>query len=68
MRFSLLSSSAWNRVDHQPSPFVRHRPLVNNNQLLLHFYPASREVWQQWFEQQKRAGPGGANSGTTGEP
>jgi len=25
---------------------------------LLRFYPASREVWQQWYEQQKRARPG----------
>ena len=25
-------------------------------QVLLRFYPASREVWQQWYEQQKQAG------------
>jgi Tetratricopeptide repeat/Doubled CXXCH motif (Paired_CXXCH_1)/Cytochrome c554 and c-prime len=29
-------------------------------QVMLRFYPASREVWQHWYEQQKRAGPGGA--------
>ena len=26
-------------------------------QVLLRFYPASREAWQQWYEQQKHAGP-----------
>ena len=31
-------------------------------QVLLRFYPASREVWQQWYEQQKQAGPGGADA------
>ena len=31
-------------------------------QILLRFYPASREVWQQWYEQQKQAGPGGADA------
>ena len=25
---------------------------------LLRFYPASREAWQQWYKQQKQAGPG----------
>jgi tetratricopeptide (TPR) repeat protein len=37
-------------------------------QTMLRFYPASREVWQQWYEQQKQLGRGRANSGTTGEP
>jgi len=37
-------------------------------QILLRFYPASREVWQQWYKQQKQAGPGDAASVTTGEP
>jgi Flp pilus assembly protein TadD len=37
-------------------------------QIMLRFYPASRDVWQRWYEQQKQADPGGANSGTTGEP
>jgi tetratricopeptide (TPR) repeat protein len=27
---------------------------------LLRFHPAARESWQEWFEQQKRAGPGEA--------
>ena len=31
-------------------------------QTLLRFYPASREVWQQWYEQQKQAGPAGGAS------
>jgi Tfp pilus assembly protein PilF len=31
-------------------------------QAMLRFYPASREVWQQWYEQQKQAGPGGGGS------
>ena len=37
-------------------------------QILLRFYPASREVWQQWYEQQKQAGPVASDSVTTGEP
>jgi Flp pilus assembly protein TadD len=37
-------------------------------QLLLRFYPASREVWQQWYERQKQAGPGSVESTTVGEP
>jgi tetratricopeptide (TPR) repeat protein len=37
-------------------------------QVLLSFYPASRVVWQQWYEQQKRAGPGGPGSVMTSEP
>jgi Flp pilus assembly protein TadD len=37
-------------------------------QVLLRFYPASREVWQQWYEEQKRAGPGGGAAVVTGEP
>ena len=28
-------------------------------QVLLRFYPASREAWQQWYEQQKQAAPAG---------
>ena len=35
-------------------------------QVLLRFYPASREVWQQWYEQQKQPGPGGANDVSKG--
>jgi Tfp pilus assembly protein PilF len=35
---------------------------------LLRFYPASREVWQQWYEQQKQAGPRASGVVTTGEP
>ncbi len=35
-------------------------------QILLRFYPASSEVWQQWYEQQKQAGSGGADAVTTG--
>ena len=27
-------------------------------QILLRFYPASRDIWQQWYEQQKRASSG----------
>jgi len=37
-------------------------------QIMLRFYPASREVWQQWYEQQKQAGPVGVGSVTTDEP
>jgi len=37
-------------------------------QIMLRFYPASREVWQQWYEQQKQAGVGGTGSVRTGEP
>ena len=37
-------------------------------QILLRFYPASREVWQQWYEQQKQAGPGGTDAVMIGEP
>jgi len=37
-------------------------------QILLRFYPASREVWQQWYKQQKQARPGGAGSALSGEP
>ncbi len=37
-------------------------------QVLLRFYPASREVWQQWYAQQKQVGPDGADAVTTGEP
>jgi predicted CXXCH cytochrome family protein len=37
-------------------------------QLLLRLYPASREAWQQWYEKEKQAGPGGVNSVATGDP
>ena len=37
-------------------------------QTLLRFYPASREVWQQWYEQQKQAGSMGADVPTSREP
>jgi Tetratricopeptide repeat/Doubled CXXCH motif (Paired_CXXCH_1)/Cytochrome c554 and c-prime len=36
-------------------------------QILLRFYPASREVWQRWYEQQKQAAPGGGGSSATGK-
>jgi tetratricopeptide (TPR) repeat protein len=35
---------------------------------LLQFYPASREVWQRWYEDQKRSGQGGVDSSTTRRP
>ncbi len=35
---------------------------------LLRFYPASREAWQQWYKQQKQAGPRGVSSASSGEP
>jgi len=35
---------------------------------LLRLYPASREVWQQWYEREKKAGPRGVESSTTGTP
>jgi tetratricopeptide (TPR) repeat protein len=35
---------------------------------LVRFYPASREVWQQWYERQKQAGPGGIDFRADGEP
>ncbi len=31
-------------------------------QIMLRFYPASRDVWQQWYAQQKQARPGGRAS------
>jgi tetratricopeptide (TPR) repeat protein len=34
---------------------------------LLRFYPASREVWQEWYQRQKRELPG-VQPSTTGEP
>jgi predicted CXXCH cytochrome family protein len=37
-------------------------------QVLLRFYPASRDVWQQWYEEAKHAGPAGADAVKTGEP
>ena len=27
-------------------------------QILIHCYPASRDIWQQWYEQQKQAAQG----------
>jgi hypothetical protein len=36
-------------------------------QTLLRFYPAGREVWQQWYDRLKQA-PGDVESSTTGEP
>jgi hypothetical protein len=36
-------------------------------QVLLGFYPSSREVWQQWYEQQKQGGMGGGNPSAIGE-
>jgi Tetratricopeptide repeat/Doubled CXXCH motif (Paired_CXXCH_1) len=36
-------------------------------QILFGFYPASREVWQRWYDQQKQAAPGGGGSSTTGK-
>jgi tetratricopeptide (TPR) repeat protein len=35
---------------------------------LLRFYPADREAWQQWYEQQKRAGTGVAGRASNGHP
>jgi Flp pilus assembly protein TadD len=35
-------------------------------QVLRHFYPASPEMWQQWYEQQKQAGPRAGRSFNTG--
>jgi tetratricopeptide (TPR) repeat protein len=29
-------------------------------QILLRFYPASREIWQRWYAQEKQKGPDGA--------
>jgi tetratricopeptide (TPR) repeat protein len=37
-------------------------------QALLRFYPASREAWQQWYDQQNRAGPAGASSPSSDKP
>ena len=38
--------------------YLRSREFVKADaefQILLRFYPASRDVWQQWYEQQKKA-------------
>jgi Flp pilus assembly protein TadD len=35
---------------------------------LVHLFPASREVWQQWYEQQKRAGAGDTGHASNGGP
>ncbi len=37
-------------------------------QLLLRFYPASREAWEEWYAQQKQDLPRGVGSVTTGAP
>jgi tetratricopeptide (TPR) repeat protein len=37
-------------------------------QILLRYYPAGREVWQQWYEQQKQAAARGVDSATSGAP
>jgi Tfp pilus assembly protein PilF len=37
-------------------------------QIMLRFYPASREIWERWYEQQKQPERGGANFAATGEP
>jgi Flp pilus assembly protein TadD len=36
-------------------------------QLLLRLYPASREVWQRWYDQQKQTVPEGAGSSASGK-
>jgi tetratricopeptide (TPR) repeat protein len=35
-------------------------------QTLIRFHPASREVWQQWYERQKQAGPGDVGDASNG--
>jgi tetratricopeptide (TPR) repeat protein len=35
---------------------------------LLGFFPAGREVWQQWYQGQKQVGQGSGDLPTTGEP
>jgi tetratricopeptide (TPR) repeat protein len=35
---------------------------------LLEFTPASRDLWLQWYEQQKRAGPGDVSPASNGHP
>ena len=35
---------------------------------LLLFAPASREVWEQWYEGQKRAGPGAPGPASESNP
>jgi tetratricopeptide (TPR) repeat protein len=37
-------------------------------QNLLRFYPASREAWQQWYKEQKQAGPAGPSPASIGQP
>jgi hypothetical protein len=37
-------------------------------QTLLRLYPASREVWQQWYDRQKPAASGGVGASPTGLP
>jgi predicted CXXCH cytochrome family protein len=37
-------------------------------QILLRFYPASRDVWQNWYEQQKQALTAGTDAVKTGNP
>jgi tetratricopeptide (TPR) repeat protein len=38
------------------------------HQALLRLYPANRETWQRWYEQQRQAGPAGAGSPASGGP
>jgi predicted CXXCH cytochrome family protein len=35
---------------------------------LVHLFPASREIWQQWYDRQKQAGAGAAVSTSDGQP
>ena len=35
---------------------------------MLRFYPASRDVWQNWYEQQKQALTAGTDAVKTGNP
>jgi tetratricopeptide (TPR) repeat protein len=37
-------------------------------QTLIRRYPASREVWQRWYESETKAGPGDVNSSTKSAP
>jgi cytochrome c-type biogenesis protein CcmH/NrfG len=37
-------------------------------QALLRFYPASREAWQQWYDQQNHTWPAGATSPSSDKP
>ena len=37
-------------------------------QIMLRFYSAGRDIWQQWYGQQKQAVQGGADPGGIGNP